>query len=210
MAKKIDNEKRVQERLALYREDYDIDALNSSNDKAMLMTLIRCEIILENVQDEITNITGGDSDFVEEADRLKKLFDIQRDMMTQITKAQQTLSIDRKTRKSEQTSSVAEYVRELKVEASRFLDKRLVRIYCPDCKVMVGRYAPVHDHTAFLVATECSQCGKSIRAHREARDIWFDIKDADWRSEYKSEIIQPKLKHGFNTNVIDSVVDDEI
>ncbi len=208
--KSVNNDNRIQERLDLYRRDYDIEALNESNDKALLMTLIRSEIILENVQNEIQNITSVGDDFLEEADRLKKLFDLQRDMMQQITKAQQALSIDRRTRKSEQSNSVADYIRVIKREAFNFLDKRLIKVYCPDCKVMVGRYAPVHDHTAFIVSTECSQCSKAVRAHREARDIWFDVKDADWRREYKAEIVQPTLRSGFNASIIDTLADDEV
>lgn len=207
MAKRApkDNTRRINERLELYRRDFDVDSLNSSNDRAMLMTLIRCEIILENVQDEITDITSAGSDFLEEADKLKKLFDLQRDMMGQITKAQQTLSIDRRTRKTEQTSSVAEYIRELKREATQFLDKRLIRVYCPDCKVLVGRYGPAHDHTAFVVATECSQCHKAVRAHRETNDIWFDVRDADWRRAYQADIVQPRLRTGFHARSTDTV-----
>lgn len=210
MARKTDNEKRIQDRLDLYRQDYDVDSLNESNDKALLMTLIRSEIILENVQMEISNITSQGSDFLEEADRLKKLFDLQRDMMQQITKAQQALSIDRKTRKSEQSNSVADYIRVIKREAYNFLEKRLVKIYCPDCKVMVARYSPIHDHTAFIVSTECNQCGKAVRAVREARDIWFDVRDAEWRRSYAAEIVQPTMRSEFSPKVLTEDIENDV
>jgi len=195
---KTDFERRFQERLALYERDFDLSTLNQSSDKGLLDALIRQELLLENLQVSLQQITEDESiDLLNKMSDIKKFSDLIRDGTTSVTTLQRTLSIDRKTRKSDTVDSVADHIKKIKKEAAIFLDKRLHKIYCPDCKVMVGRFSPVHDHTAFVVSVECSQCGRLVRMHREARDIWFDVKDADWRRKYNAEIVQPTKKRGF-------------
>lgn len=197
---KTDFEVRFQERLALYEKDFDLSTLNQSSDKGLLDALIRQELLLENLQTSLQQITEDDSiDLLDKMSDIKKFSDLIRDGTTSVTTLQRTLSIDRKTRKSDTVDSVADHIKKIKKEAHIFLDQRLHKIYCPNCKVMVGRFSPVHNHTAFTVSVECSQCGKAVRMHREARDIWFDIKDADWRRKYSAEIIQPTKKRGFQS-----------
>lgn len=203
--------KRFEERLAAYKRDYNVDDLNNSNDRALLYSLIGAELILEDLQDRMQQIVIEEDDLLEQAQELKRLSDLIRDTTNQVTTLQKTLSIDRKSRRQDQTNSVDEYIRQLKSDAYDFVNKRLIKIYCPDCKIMVARYSPVHDHTAFIVSTECSQCGKAVRANRDARDIWFDVKDADWRRQYPVEIVQPKLTApSFDPSQITESVDDEI
>ncbi len=203
---KTDFQKRFDDRMNRYREDFDVDSLNQSNDKALLEILIRSELILESfqlkMQSMLDKLDEDDSDIRSQATEIKKIADLIKDMSSEFATLQKTLSIDRKTRKAEQANTTAEYIRSIKRDATNFVEKRLIRIYCPDCKVMVARYSPVHEHTAFIVSTECSQCGKAVRANRDARDIWFDIKDHDWRRKYPVEIVQPTSK-GFNADLLE-------
>lgn len=195
---KSDFQKRVDQRVKAYEKDYNVEELNDSNDKALLFTLIRSELILEDLQTRIQEVLE-EKDIVEAAGEIKKLSDLIRDLTTQVTTIQKTLNIDRKSRKEEQTDNVADYLRGLKTAAKSFMEKRLIKVYCTDCKVMVARFSPVHNHTAFSIRMQCDQCKKFIIAKRDERDIWFDIKpaDAQWRRKYPAEIIQPTTKEDY-------------
>lgn len=187
---KLSFDERFKVKLAEYGKAFRIEDLNDANDKSTLEIMLRTELMIEDLQEQIRDLMG--ENIVDNASNIKKLADLLRDSTTTITNLQKTLSIDRKTRKTEETASVADYIRNLKKDAKDFMDQRIVRVYCPDCKIMVGRIFPVHDHTAFMCSFQCSQCNKAIRARREERDIFFDIKDSAWRRKYKPEIVQPK------------------
>lgn len=201
---------KFQERLDAYTRDFQVDQLNNSNDQAQLHMLISAELMLRSLQEEIERIVGEEN-LVEKASDIKKLSDLIRDTTNSTMAIQKTLGIDRKTRKNEETDSVAGYIRSLKREAKNFLDERMLRLYCPTCKVMTGRFSAVHKHTKFKVSVECSQCGKMTQAHREGKDVWFDLgKDAAWRKQYPVEIILPSNKEGFTSSDFTAELDDEV
>lgn len=184
-------EERLTQKREAYAKVFRLDDLNDANDRTNLEILLKTELMIDDLQKKIQELI--DTDAVDNASNIKKLADLLRDATGTITTLQRTLAIDRRTRKEEETSSVADYVRALRRDAADFLDQRIVKTYCPDCRVMVGRIYPVHDHTAFNVSFECSQCHKMVRARRDQRDIFFDVKDANWRKKYKPEILQPKV-----------------
>lgn len=202
-------DERFQQKLEDYKKNYNVESLNESNDRTLLHILIRTELMLEGLQSKVTEIMEGE-DLLNQATELKKLSDLIRDATENVTKIQRTLAIDRKTRKTEETDSVAEFVRALKRNAKNFVDQRMTRVYCPDCKVSVFRFSPVHDHTSYRVEAECSQCGKIIRAHRKERDIWFDVKDAGWRKKYPAEIVQASGKGGFSSEDFTVGIQDDV
>lgn len=175
---------------AAYAKVYRIDELNEANDQSTLDMMLKTELMIEDLQQQIQDLMSDSP--VDQANNIKKLHDLLRDAGTMILAYQKTLSIDRRTRKTEETASVADYIRGLKRDAKEFMDQRIIRVYCQSCKIMVGRIFPVHDHTAFACSFECNQCHKLIRARREQRDVLFDVRDADWRKQYKPEVIQAK------------------
>lgn len=183
-------EEKLAVKRAAYAKAFRVDDLNDANDLSTLDILLKTEIMVDDLQAQIQELMSDNP--VEQATNIKKLADLLRDAGNMILAYQKTLSIDRKTRKTEETASVADYIRALKRDAREFMDQRIVKVYCPDCKVMVGRLFPVHDHTAFNASFQCDQCNKVIRARREERDIFFDIRDASWRRKYSPEIVQPK------------------
>lgn len=183
-------DEKLEAKRAAYAQVYRTDELNDANDASTLDMLLKTEIMISDLQQQIQELMAESS--VEQANNIKKLADLLRDATNTTTALQKTLSIDRKTRKSEETASVADYIRALKRDAHEFMEQRVIRVYCDACKVMVGRIFPVHDHTAFAASFECSQCHKLIRARREERDVLFDIRDKQWREKYKPEVIQPK------------------
>lgn len=202
-------EHRFQERLDEYSKFYQVGTLNDANDRTLLHTAIKQELLIEDLQSRMEEIVNEDEI---DAGELKKLADLLRDGVKTITDVQKALGIDRKTRMAEESDTAAEYIAFLKREAKNFIDKRLVKVYCKKCKVMVGRFSPVHKHTAYTISFACSQCGKVTTVQRNARDVFFDVKDADWRRKYPAEIIQPDDddKDGFNPEEIAADIDDDV
>lgn len=184
-----------------YAANFRIEDLNDANDLSLLNIMIKTEIMIDDLQEQIQTLIEESS--VDNAGNIKKLADLLRDATNTITTVQKTLAIDRKTRKQEETGSVADYIRSIKVAAKDFVDKRLIKIYCPNCNIMVMRFTPVHDHVAFMISCKCHQCNKFIRARRDDKDVLYDVRDADWRREYRAEVIQPKAKK--KTDVPDDV-----
>lgn len=209
MARADTFDEKFAQRLDDYAKNYNVEDLNDSNDRTLLYIMIRAELMLDGLQAKVAEIMEG-NDVIEKASELKKLSDLIRDSANNVTTIQKTLGIDRKTRKTEDTNSVADYIVNIKRIAKSFLDERLIKIYCPDCKVLVARYSPVHDHTAYAVSTECSQCGKQVSAHRKERDIWFDVKDSGWRKKQQVSIEQPSARSGFTAEDFTAEIEDDV
>lgn len=185
MAKKT----RFDEILSQYAEKYDIETLNSPNDKANLDMLINNQIIVENLQAELLNLS---TDSVVNIAEIQKISNAMRDLIERSLQIERALALDRKTRKSENSDSIASYITDLKVTAQNFLEKRLIKMYCPNCKILVARIAPAMKHTAFHFEAQCSQCGDRVIATRksEKEGVLFDIKDYRWRKQYLYEVVQ--------------------
>lgn len=181
---------RFDEILSQYASKYDIETLNSPNDKANLDMLINNQIIVENLQAQLLELSA---DSVANIAEIQKISNAMRDLIERSLQIERALALDRKTRKSENSDSVASYITDLKVTAQNFLDKRLIKVYCPDCKILVARLGPTMDHTAFYFEAQCSQCSKRVIAKRTSapEGVLFDIKDYRWRKSYVYEVIPP-------------------
>jgi hypothetical protein len=168
---------RFQEILADYSARYDLETLNSPNDRANLDVLINNQVIVERFQAELLSMTEDGA--LDNIESIQKIGNAMRDMIERNLQIERALALDRKTRKSEASDSIGSYITNLKLTAQNFLEKRLIKIYCPDCKVLVARFSPVMEHTAFHFETQCSQCNKRITATRKAESegVFFDIKD---------------------------------
>jgi hypothetical protein len=187
MAKK----NRFQEILQHYSEKYDIETLNSPNDKANLDMLINNQIIVENLQAQLLDLS---TDSVANISEIQKISNAMRDLIERSLQIERALALDRKTRKSENSDSIASYITDLKVTAQNFIEKRLIKVYCPDCKILVARFAPAMKHTAYYFESQCSQCNKRVTLTRksEKEGPLFDIKDYRWRKQYLYEVVQPE------------------
>lgn len=192
MARELTFEEQFKITLEEYSKRYDIESLSNPNDVANLETMIRNQIIIKTLQRQMSELAvEGDAD---------KLMDIKKinDSITSLTAAniqlEKALAIDRKTRKGEQEQSVVDYINTIKKLAREFLDdnQRLTKVHCKYCKIMVGRISGVYDTTEFEARFQCPQCKKFITISRKERDVFFDIKDADWRRKHPIEIIQAK------------------
>lgn len=194
-----------------FEEDYDLSTLNNSNDRLNLDTLIRNIVLIERMDEEIDNLMAR-NDIANQVATIDKLARTKDGLQTQNLTLERQLGIDRKSRKKDSDTSPAEYIIQLKQHAKEFLEKRLTRVLCPDCKILVMRFSSAYDHTEFDIAAQCPQCNKFVTAKRKERDVFFDLspRDKQWRKRYPIEIIQKKAQKKESDNVYDDdfVLDD--
>jgi hypothetical protein len=204
--KVIDSEKEFNRILKEYSERYDIEGLSSPNDVANLNNMIRNQILIQRLQSRLDDILTGDKvDSIE----TKKILDSIVSLNETNIQLERQLGIDRKTRKQQQQESFPDYLAGIKKLAREFLnnDDILLRVFCKSCKIMVGRISGVYDTTEYNAAFQCPQCKKYTTVTRKERDIFFDVKNADWRRKYPIEVVQPKrVKNAPHIDVADDLV----
>lgn len=185
---------RFDEILEQYRAQYDIDSLSSPNDQANLHALIQNQVMIEKLQTDMQLL--AEEDARENIVSIAKISDTINSMLERSLQLERALALDRKTRKQNEASSVADYLRELKIMAREFVDAQLIKLQCPDCLILVGRIAPLEEHTGYAVAFECPQCHKPIKATRKSKDPFFDLpaNDREWRKKYTYEVIPLRAK----------------
>lgn len=187
-------DKQFQAMLDEYGKRYDIESLTNPNDMANLHTMIRNQLVIEELQKQMHTLAQADA--VANAADIKKINDSIIGLSQTNMQYERTLGIDRKTRKAEQAETIVDYITRIKALAREFLDDRLTKVVCTKCNIMVGRISGVYETTQFSAAFQCPQCKKQITVSRKERDIFFDVRDADWRRKYPIEIIQPKRIKG--------------
>jgi len=191
MPRKPIEERRFDRILEEYKSKYNVESLDSPNDIANLHTMIRNQIIIEKLQQQMNDLTNLD-----EIDpvALKKVLDSLVALSESNVVYERTLGIDRKSRKQESAESTADYIANLKARAKEWLDneERLTKVYCKQCNIMVGRISGVYDTTHYSASFQCPQCKKQIVITRKERDVFFDVKDAEWRKKYPIEVEQAR------------------
>lgn len=111
-------EKRIQSKWDQFAEDYDLDDLKV-NDKETLRALIQSIIALEDYEQKMYKLRseGLDGSNIVLLDKIgKEMTNLRSDM----SRFQDDLKITRKTRKSEQETSVLSYIEGLKQKAKEF------------------------------------------------------------------------------------------
>ena len=196
-----------------YGEFYDLTTM-APNDAMLLDQLVDATIALTKLNRRrstiLETIADGDDD-EDTSYSSKKLAEVSKlisQYLRDIKDIQTSLAIDRKQRSGDEASSVSEYIQTLKQEAKDWLDKRIIRIYCPTCQIMVGRIAPVHRHTHFYASFECSQCFRRITAEREGTEI-FTRKEDEWRKAYPVTIVHAGQTNTEQDRVAKEYDDDE-
>ena len=188
----MDFKQKYNELWSQYEQAFDLSTLNDANDKSNLEMIIRNAALIELLQEKITEMAEDDA--AGNITEIKKISDSVRDLTDRNIQLERQLGIDRKSRKKDSEATTGEYILLLKSAAQEFLEKRLMKVYCPDCKVMVARISPVHDHTSFNANFQCSQCMRLVTVAREDRDVFFDLvkDDREWRRKYPVEIKKSK------------------
>lgn len=164
----------LNEKLKTYFETYELDELNRANDMASLRQLAQFEIIIENIQTELSAIKSVGSDHK----LVKDLNTALRDAVNSYTSLQTTLGIDRKKRQSESEESVISYLDKLKDQAKKMWAARLKVLKCKDCSLPLMKYYVYITEKGedssiaseknsiepikYNFEIECSRCGKMV------------------------------------------------
>lgn len=206
MARRANTQTDYDRILKEYAERYDVDNIVNPNDQANLASMIRNQLLVEKLQQRLDELADNkDFDSME----LKKVLDGIKALQETNLQLEKQLGIDRKTRKQQQQESFPDYLAGIKKLSREFLnnDERLTRVYCNACQIMVGRISGVYDTTQYNAAFQCPQCKKFITITRKERDVFFDIKDANWRKKYPAEVIQAKrTKNAPALDIADDIV----
>ncbi len=192
MAKSTKSTDRFAEILEEYRRQYDVDSLQSPNDKANLTAFINIQILVEQLQSESERLAR--EDIIANIDMIQKINAAIEKQLERGLQLERALALDRKSRASDKADNVAQYLTELRANARDYLHKQFIIVYCPSCEIMVGRIIPVMEHSAFDCSFQCSQCRRKVTARRTERDLFFDFdpNDKAWRTPHAYKVIQPK------------------
>lgn len=195
-------ENKFSEVLLEYKKRYNVDTLDSPNDVANLNSMIRNQLLIERLQGALDDQTTSDKDI--DPTQIKKVLDSIVSLSETNMALEKTLGIDRKTRKNEAAESIQDYLAGVRARSLEWLEQRLIKVYCKSCKILVGRISGVYDTTMFEASFQCPQCNKLTVVKRKEQDIFYDVKDADWRRKYPIEIQQPKRKDAPDVPIINN------
>ncbi len=182
-----------------YINEFGLDQINEANDAGTLRMLIAYQVLIELYQRKLAELT--ETDLIANAQETKKISDLLRDFTATFQSLQHALGIDRRTRKSNEEQSVSDYLTDLLHHANYFYEQQLQRLYCPTCNTMVGRFAPVHEHTPYDVAFWCETCQTWVDKVYAGSDRFADIPehDREWRKAYQASIVLPTTqKHAMS------------
>lgn len=129
-------EKRIDAKLNMFEEDYDLTDLKV-NDREVLRGLVQSIISLEDYEQELFKIRGVgiNPENLLVIDKLQKAMS---DLRKDISNMQNDLAITRKHRRSDQTTSVLDYIDSLKDKARKFVEARSQYCLCPKCNTLLA------------------------------------------------------------------------
>lgn len=128
-------EKRIEEKLAKFEEDYDLSDLKV-NDREVLRGLVQTIISLEAYEQEMFKLRaeGITAENLLAIDKVQKIME---GLRKSISDAQNDLAITRKHRRSDQQTSVIDYIDSLKLKAKKFAESRMAYVICPKCSTLL-------------------------------------------------------------------------
>lgn len=152
------------DKLQVYLDAYELDDLNKANDLASLRQLVNFEIIIENLQKELSSL----KDVATDTKKVKELNTALRDAVQSYSQLQVSLGIDRKKRQAEGAQSVLDYVEKLKRHSKTVLDKRLKFVRCDDCNLPIAKY--------FIYVTEKGEPGALVNEGKDIEQIKYTFR----------------------------------
>jgi hypothetical protein len=131
-------EKRIERKIKEFEKDYDLGDLKI-NDRETLRALTQAIISLEDYEQGLYKMRGSEDGISQENVYLfEKLSKVMSDLRSDISLLQTDLKITRKIRKSDQETSFVTYLEHLKEQARKFYESRMLYIFCPKCKTLLG------------------------------------------------------------------------
>lgn len=159
-----DFEKKIEQKIAQFSEDYDLSDLKI-NDKEILRGLIQAIISLETYEQMLFNLRA-DGITPENIIVVEKLQKTVAELRKSISDYQNDLNITRKSRKSDQETSVLAYIESLKDKARRFIESRHSYVYC-ECGMLLSTVWTLYPEENNVMKFKChrklddgSFCGK--------------------------------------------------
>lgn len=131
-------EKRIEQKLQEFSDEYDLTDLKI-NDRAALRALIQAFIALEDYEQLLFGLRSADESI--NADNIyifEKVNKVLSDLREDISNLQDDLKITRKSRKSDQETSLIEYLESLKEKARKFYESKMQYVYCDKCNTLLG------------------------------------------------------------------------
>ncbi len=125
----------VQDKVDRYLEEYELDDLNQANDMAALVQMCQIEVTMERIYKALDSLKPA-----EESKKVRELNSALRDANQNWTTLQTQLGIDRKKRVSESDETPLQYVERIQELGRKFMESRLVRLSCPKCGQILGKY----------------------------------------------------------------------
>lgn len=130
-------EERIQKKLSDFEEQYDTSDMKL-NDREGLYELMKAYITLEDMNEASYRLRVQPELTEYDMSRLEKITKIISTIRTDISKLQDDLHISRRVRKGEKEESVLSYIEKLREKAKEYTNAKFGRVYCPNCKMLVG------------------------------------------------------------------------
>lgn len=131
-------QKRFDQKMKILQKEYSID-MNNSNDEENLKALVRYQIQLEKVNEDIDNIQSQTDMSKDDYAKLKQIGDFQRTVLMSISDLQNSLGISRKVRKEKDNDDIPKWIDSVLLRAKEFYDGKTQTIECPKCVIELAR-----------------------------------------------------------------------
>lgn len=154
-----DYEKRFQDKIDMLQTEFGLD-MNDSNDKEMVINLVRQMLQSETADKDIRSIQERPEKTKDDIATLKAYGDFQRDLQITISDLQDKLGISRKVRKEKSADDIPQFIDSVLVKAKNFFERSTVTVDCPRCQIELVRYWLNFPKRTTLASftTECPHC----------------------------------------------------
>lgn len=132
-------EKRFKLKFNTLRKEFGGD-FNDSNDEETARALIRLQIQLENVAKDIDTHQKAEPRPRDHYETLKKLNEVQRNIIVSVKDLQEKLGITREQRKEKKTDDIPIWIDGILAKAKDFYDMQTTIIRCPKDKIELARF----------------------------------------------------------------------
>lgn len=130
-------ERRIELKMQKFADDYELSDMKV-NDHEALRALIQALISLEDYEQIVYKLRQEGLNDTEVILKIDKVNKVMSDLRADISKLQDDLKITRKIRKSDQETSLINYIDNLKEKAKKFHELKEMYIFCPECDMLLG------------------------------------------------------------------------
>jgi hypothetical protein len=147
-----DFEARINLKLKKYDESYDLSDLKI-NDHESLRALIQAQIALEDYEQILYRTRLSDPT----SESIYRLSKVMNDLRSDISAIQTDLKITRKVRKSDQETSLINYIESLKEKAKKFHEAKEKYIFCDKCNLLLATVWTLYPNANNKIKLTCQR-----------------------------------------------------